>query len=322
MTVFSDPKIIEILNSDFIPVAEGDQFLRWPLGSGERKSFWESVREDAMLTHDHDGYQGHFMIAPNGKVLNYSFSQRDPRRLEMLLRSALKSFEGMGSERRQSSNTAPAKVFAAPPAGTISGQLFSRIRPTPSGSHPQNSMVGRDVVWILKSEIEELKLGGFPGTFEARLLKYHFIDNVRGRTEPWDASHVRFHHSGLTRSMENAEDIIRIDGSFLMQAEAFIHKDVITGVESPVPESGYEGEYQARFRLADGELKDFAILVQGQAWGSRSYYSGVGRSSPDGKYPLIIAITGPNQDLLHKVPPGHVRWHLNDYLYATVGLMN
>jgi hypothetical protein len=143
-----------------------------------------------------------------------------------------------------------------------------------------HSALGRDHLWIRKSEVEALCRGELPEPLKVRLARYHLEDFTRGQALFWPgANHVKKLQMDLKGN--------RLTGS--------VH------VEDVESKRGFEGELLGFIEAKKGKLLRFDLVARGHYWGARN---GDPFAVPGSKYQLGVAFTlGTGTHEAEKVPP-------------------
>ena len=191
-------------------------------------------------------------------------------------------------------------------------RTFTRITPVSLGCSDLNKMVGRDHLWVLRREIDDLARGVVPDSFAYRVARHHLVDNIRGEPGKWTLEQVKSLKMTAERSESGDEICIRLSGEFSLLAAAGFGND--PGGKS-LPERGYAGTIEGELVIgaADGDVRGFQMLADGEHWGvSKNNASG----APEGKFPLKVAFILAEDDLARTVPPhGMRRWRANQEDY-------
>ncbi len=188
------------------------------------------------------------------------------------------------------------KFSMAPELSTSVVRIFTRIRPVPAGSDVLNNGVGRDHLWILHNEVEEIgaqahddgKPFSLPSQLVARLVRYHLIDNVRGEPDMWKGDEiVKSNFSAKRISATASSRLYELRGEFAQKK-----KD---------NKRGSEGNIFGRFEISNNEPKitNFRAYAQMQAWGVSRFTPG----APPGTFPMVAAMVETNDEVSKVVPP-------------------
>ncbi|MGI9240692.1 MAG: hypothetical protein ACR2RV_07820 [Verrucomicrobiales bacterium] len=322
LSTFSDPKIIRVINDNFIPVAENDwfqrrrqdavgEFFRGVADQGPRKGAGGSTR------------QGHYALTADGKLLAYN-NNRGAGKHAAMLESALKKWEAIPAELRAPGAVKVADLAAdqldqkyarAMPPGTVVLKTSTRLLkmadghlvPCGADDHPNGwgHLAAHNQMWLQAQEIAQLRgLDGeapvdLPAPIAYRMIRFHLLDNTRGEPNFWgrdDISKFEF----TVRAPDDKPLRRLIEGRVLLE-----HADD-RGFDAKV--LGYLDLDPEADRLTAAE-----IVAVGDHWGSGTYT----RGARPGRSPLGIAfsLADMENDPGAKVPPQGSGW-LEAYLNA------
>jgi hypothetical protein len=295
-STFADPEIVELLKSEFVPVAidqayqrrqkdtEG-QFYRKIAGQGPRNNFQSTT-------------QGFYIATPSGELMLYN-NNRDPAKLRRLMRQKLAEFK-TESKRAGGKNdwvraeSIDKRFNVKPPEGG----LVLRVRAKVMGGYEPTSdqwreifqsALSRDNLWITAEEHRAIVSGVLPVALQRRIARYHLVDNTRGEPPIWKPQDIR----GLNLRLDSGE----IRGDVQLQNEG--------------GDRGYQADVLGRVESADGKVTRLDIVVRGDFWGEGPF---TGRA-PKGKFPLAISFTLADQtDVADQIPPQGSRGWLDGYL--------
>ena len=151
--------------------------------------------------------QGIYAVAPSGRFLA-SVNTTDPKRMAAMLKRALKVWKGLGETERYLDPAPTGDAFRAqrvearyPKDGLV---LRSFVRDLPAkGRRFADDWRGKawntDLVWFGKAEARRFlpaqpKAGDkhrVPANEFARLVRFTFVDSVRGQTVPYAPGHIQ-----------------------------------------------------------------------------------------------------------------------------------
>lgn len=244
--------------------------------------------------------QGYYVLTGDGTGLlwdNYL------PRLAQFLDRGLAAFR-QRPPRPGGSSPEPARLAApqAPPPGASVLRLYTRIRPLPAGAGPMNAMLGRDSMWVLREEIQEIvaasNRGGeafeLPRTLATRLVRFHMVDNTRGQVWPWNPRSVRSAvFTARTLRSKGGVRTLSFTGSF---AKEDAHPPQWT-------DRGHEGKVEGEFDvdLAASTLLRFRALAECRAWRDAGYDRVA--TPPPGRYPVVTALVEATDELARQVAP-------------------
>lgn len=269
---FADETVVELLSAKFVPVAVDEWYhIRRKDDEGD---FYRKIVYQREGMKPGRTTQGFYVCAPDGTLL-VGWNNRDVPKMQRHLRKALEGYEPPETgELKQDEDRAYARPV---PEGGAVVDLFTRSS--------EIRTMGRDHLWITKSEIDALAKGTLPDALARRIARYHLVDNTRGEPPHWKRDEIR--------------------------ESTFALKDgVLTGsVKLGGEERGYEAKIDGRVEMKDGRLARFDLVVRGEFWGEGIYTPG----APKGKFPLSIAFTLEGEGEASRVPPQGAR-DVRDYL--------
>lgn len=278
----SDPEIVELLKTKFIPVA-----LNVVFHQHQRDAEGDFYRGFAVQ----DG-QGLYACRSDGTRIEYT-NHRSPARMKDLLARAL-------------ADTKPAAAFTArtdrpdqwwvrrPPEGGLIAKVTSKVL---GGYEKSDNLwiqaaqhsLGRDHLWVRKDEREALARGEFPQSLARRIARFHLIDNTRGTTEYWGKDDARMVELALKDG--------RVAGRVRLETSS--------------GDRGYTAELFGWVEAKEGAVTRFDLVARGESWGQPRYNKG----APPGKYPFAVAFTlAAGGDEADRVPPEYNRSDPDEYL--------
>jgi hypothetical protein len=213
--------------------------------------------------------QGFYVVAADGSA--YGFNNN--RSVERVLDFLQKGFDAFhASPPLKAEIPEPKDVIRRPPPGSAVVRVYSRIIPTPAGSHPSNENLQRDHLWILPEELAELQSGRMPSSLATRLCRFTFVDAVRGEPDFWRREEVLASKFEVARA---EGDTVRLGGSF----------------EMSTADQGRQvkGQFTAQLQVRNGRLVSFKGYAEATARGRSTYTP----NPPAGDFPLKFAFILP-----------------------------
>jgi hypothetical protein len=294
--VFSNPEVIRLLQTDFVPYA-GDQWYLHRQQDEAGRFFWkvaqQGYRRDAPVDETR---QGVYAATPDGELLgSLNHPGSAPRNIEMMHSALAQWQKRTGTETAAASRDTDAEYLRRPPDGGLILNVFSRIPlPPPAGvAWTPNQATGRDHLWITREEWHSLLPTRWengatypvPRALAMRLLRFHLVDNVRGEPDMWTEGDV--HQADLHLRVDDADaGRLRLEGSAKMEREN---------------RRGYEARVQG-FLTYDRKREQFTrfdLLSWGEAWGTGTFTGG----APPGRFPLVIAASLAGDTPGDRIPP-------------------
>jgi hypothetical protein len=318
---FSDPAIIQALKTEFVPVS-GDckEFQKGHSHTSEwfismvKHANSPELKEQLKIRGGGNGdtAQGLYIVGADGKYYGF-MNDNDAKEVLSFLVAGRSSFVKDAPSPVDISADELAEPFSdRPPTDASVVRVFTRIRPVPAGSDTLNEGVGRDHLWILAKEVEEIAehgsdvVGGehssfpLPSSLVARLVRFHFVDNVRGEPDTWNDDEVK--QAVFSAKMISDSGTIKsfkFHGDF--SAQTANHK------------RGIIGSVDGAFKITGSDqISKFGAFAQAQAWGRSRFTPG----EPKGRFPLVVAMIETSDEISRVVPPealypGHEYLHAN-----------
>ena len=293
-STFSDPTIVELLRTKFIPVAIDQAYQR-----RQKDAEGEFYRKIALQgpRHDFEGSttQGFYGATGAGRFLFYN-NYRGPGGEERLigdLRAALASAAEAGEVSPIADGELDRQYNPRPPEGGLVLRAHSKVL---HGYGPAKDRfekifqegLGRDNFWITAAEHGALVKGALPESLKLRLVRFHFVDNTRGEPPMWKRSEVR------ALSMTLKDGVIR----------GAVRLSTADGKRS------YDAEMLG-YVASDGEKVTRMDLVVRGLFEGRGEYT---KDPPPGKFPLAISFTiADGSDTADAIPPQGSRGWVEGY---------
>jgi hypothetical protein len=304
--VFSNPKIVRLLQTVFVPYA-GDQWYLHRRQDTAGEFFWRVAQQGHNRDRPLDETrQGVYAAAPDGTMLG-SINSWSPERTLAMLEGAMTRWRQLPKETPVPTLTGAAdeRFVREPPAGGLILNVFTRIPlpPPPGQAWTPNMATGRDHMWLTRDEWRSLlprewKPGArypLPRAVAERLVRFHLLDDVRGEPSMWEAG----------RDVRQADLWLRVEDA----AARHLHLEGTARMQSPANGGGTERGYDARVQgtlvydpKAD-RFTRFDLLAWGEAWGEGRYTGG----PPKGRFPLVIALSLAGNSPADRVPPQGIR---------------
>lgn len=290
-STFSDPEVIDLLKTRFVPVAVD----LWPLHRSEdaEGEFYRKVADQGPRKVPQNT-QGLYAFDVEGRLLGFTHRAHEfgdrPDHVRNLLRKVLADFQF----RSQPPDAAPVsdgrKDPRSPraPEGGLVLDVTSRV--LGGYSEPRNELekifqtsMGMDHLWVRKDEAEALARGEFPESLAKRIARFHLVDATRGEPPLWEPEEVR--------TLEVALAGGTVSGRARM--------------ETASGRRGAELDLRGEVELKDGKVVRFDLVAKG-------VFRAGGRA-PKGRYPVAIAFRRvEGNDEADRVPPQGLRER--DYL--------
>lgn len=296
-SIFSDPQIIQLLQTRFIPLAvDAWYFNRRQDPEGE--FYRKVVSQDSSRMDFNRSSQGRYTFTPDGQLLGFN-NNRSVERVQTLLKKALEKYppadaspsaapliDGAKKQPQFDRTLREGTVVVNVYAKVLGGQEEAKNE---SGRMFQASL-GEDHLWIRKDEAESLIRGELPESLKRRLVLYHLNDFTRGEPNLWRPDQLK------------KADLVLKDGRLSGSVS----------LETADGKRGYEAEFLGFVESQDGKLSRFDGVCRGSFWGAGTYTNTAG--TPKGKFPLAVAFRmADGKSEADQVPPQGAR-DLNEYL--------
>lgn len=291
-STFSQPEIVALLRSDFVPVAIDQAYQRRQQDA--EGDFYRKIANQGPRPADGGTTQGRYVAESDGTLLGYN-NNRDSERLLRLMRESLARPRPEGVAALEAGKK-DARFSPAPPADGLVVRVHSLVL----GGYPETEDpwlkifqegMGRDNLWIRGDEHEALRGGELPDSLVVRLARFHLVDNTRGEPPMWKTDEIR------ERSLEFRDGrlsgrihIVAADGSREFRA------DLLGFVES-------DGE--------GGPVTRFDLVAKGSFRGE----SRLTRNAPPGEFPFAVSFRlADGSDPADSIPPQGSRGWIDGYL--------
>ena len=266
MSILSQPEIVNLLKTKFIPVAV-DQHDHRRRKDAEGELFAKILKQAG---RDLEGMsQGFYLFTPAGKLLEFD-NTLSADHMKRMLASALKKFDPDAAAEPIEGGKKDERFVYTPPDGglvlDVTAKVLGGYDESKGGTTAiyQNAL-GRDHLWLRKDEVEALVRGDLLQSVKARLARFHLIDNTRGEPPFWKEEELK--------QLELAVKDGRLTGS--------VHLETGRG------ERGYQAQLLGFIETKDGKVTRFDVVAKGQFWGEGTYT----RGAPKGKFPFAVALT-------------------------------
>ena len=301
-SLWADPKIQELVRKYFVPAS--DEVWRLKNRKGPDCDLFKKFCEDGHYGGRDGTRQGIYVASPSGKFLG-SANNRDPRRIERMLRSALKKWNELPKKERylskdpkkDSSNVDhPRDQY---PEGGLVVRVYSRDLPREGVPDDwRRDAWNQDYAWYKKDEAQKFlpkvaKKGvkyEVPRELVVRLVRHNFLDNVRGQTISYDASAVK---TAVLRA--HIKSVKRGVVGITFEGETKAEQDG-RGVELRL-----RGE--AKFDSKKGRFTEFKLVATGTRWGQTRYNF---RKDDTDRAPIGYALTLAGDSPAERVAPAHL----------------
>lgn len=296
LLVFSDPRVQELLQQEFVAVTGDDWYQR--RREDEVGRFFREVVEQSPRKGNHTK-QGHYVFTAGGQFLGFNNNRGPERRLAMMREALEKWREVRASE---SDLEIPARrddddrYHPELPEGGVIVKIHTRCLEEREGKLQRlpgdrpGHLAAVDHLWLRAPEVAELAKiiegggGDFPEQVGLRVAKFHLRDNTRGEPRIWKKEERESWELKL-------DDRGRVTGKFRLR--------------SPDDKLGYRGTITGQIEIAEGTLTRFDWLVVGDHWGESRYT----RGARPGRTPLgQVFRFSEGEEARDRIPPQGIRW--------------
>lgn len=289
-STFSDPEIVRLLKTEFIPVAIDQAYQRRQQDPEGR--FYQKIANQGPRKVADGTTQGRYLANADGVLLGFN-NNRDTARLFEMMREALTTARPAGVEVIETGPSDPKYVYGPPEGG-----LVVRVNSLVLGGYEETTDewrkmfqegMGRDNLWIRRDEHEALGRGEVPDSFLIRLARFHLVDNTRGEPPMWEAEEI------VEKSVEFE------DGKLT----GHLHLKSASG------EREFKVDLLGFIEVKGAKVTRFDLVAKGLFRGEGIYT----RGAPKGEFPLAMALRlADGSDLADGIPPQGSRGWLDGYL--------
>jgi hypothetical protein len=254
-----------------------------------------------------ESVQGFYTLASDGT--GYGFENvRSPKVVLEMLQEASSAFTKNPPPKVAINESTFMSIFSKSkePSNTKVVRVFTRVRPIPVGANSLNKSLGRDHLWIVGKDIQELTAAGasgsafkMPHNLLMRIVRYNLIDNVRGQPDLWEHSQVKQANIVVSPvGMTGKEMNYKFTGDFSLRTDD--------------GKRGLEGTISGEITTVPNERKlaRFRAFADATAWGDSKFTA----HAPSGRFPLVIAMLDVDDSLAQTVAPDAIS--LGDLYFA------
>ena len=325
---FADPAVIQLLQENFVPVVGDDWYQR--RRKDDVGKFFRKVVDQTWKAGDWESQggggnnrQGIYCFTASGQMLTEMKNVGSmPREVERLLQAALRGWNALPAEARRPGavqipepSLDPAFHRPVPPGALVLRQYQRGLKRDAAGRlsvHEftfQDTPVGaqRDRAWVLEAEWKAMvpstaqagDVVELPKAFVNRLLRYHFVEALRGEAGRWETGQIRASTLKLTVAAATVAELrLRLDGGVKLAADG--------------GKAGLEGTLVGDLRIdrARAAFTRFDLVLVADCWGALNPHNG---NSREGRHPVGFSFELGTGDEADRVPPQWARL-LADYL--------
>jgi hypothetical protein len=292
-STFSNPEVVELLQTKFIPVAIDQAYQRRQKDAEGR--FYQKIANQGPRKVGDGGptTQGRYLATADGQFLGFN-NNRDTERLLKLMRQALDEYQPKSVAAIEAGKPDRRWNYQPPQGG-----LVARVNTKILGGYEQTDDewrqlfqqgIGRDNLWIRKDEHHALVKGEVLPSLAIRLARFHLVDNTRGEPPMWKPEEI------VKWQFELSED-----GKLV----GFVHLRTASG------DREFKADLLGVVESKNGEVTRFDLVAKGMFRGEGRYT----RNAPKGEFPLGVAFRlADGFDIADSVPPQGSRGWLDGYI--------
>ena len=284
-----------MLKSQFVPVAIDQAYQRRQKDT--EGDFYRKIARQGPRSNFNATTQGFYIAKSTGELLLYN-NNRDPEKVERLMRKALKEFaedhESKLNAKPISTKVVDDRFNLVPPEGAVILRVHGKVLGGYEKTEDRwriifQNAISRDNMWITQDEQKAIVQGKFPKKVAMRLARYHLMDGTRGEPLMW-----------LENQVQDIE-LNLVDGRISGHAH----------IESDDGQRGYHCDLVGTLDTDGDRITDFKIVALGDCWGDGPYT----RGAPKGKFPLAISFTlADGTDIADGIPPQGCKGWNGQYL--------
>jgi len=293
-SAFADDETLELLRTKYVAFAPSlTELLKARDSAGD--FFRKVVNQRAEPKHSKQGY---YICSPDGTLIKgWMYPRPDDGTMKRYMKEALANYQS--PKQVDPLDTSRIDRYAnpvVPPGGQVA-EVFTRL--LDAKWQPTNlerfSMIrgalGRDRLWITKSEIQELAKGAVPDSLLERMLRFHMVDNTRGVPALWQKGDIK----DLQIKITPHNGALRVDGSVLLEEST---------------NRRFEAKIEGTLEVKGEKISRFDFVVQGSHTAKKPDVGEI----PLGAATLAVAFSLAEAGEPARVPPLYT-WH-GDYLKA------
>jgi hypothetical protein len=317
-STFADAKIIELIKTNFIPVAADDWYQR--RREDDEGAFFRKVADQGPRKGQGGGTrQGIYAFTASGKLLGYR-NHPDPDVMRRFMQDSLAQWNKLPAAERAKgavevgdAGKVDSRYARTPPKDGLIVNVFTRIldRGADDGfvhgtcKFPGGNRAAHDRMWLTAEELQALmpkdvKKGQeitIPTAVTYRLARFHLTDNTRGEPPIWSKPQVRSAQIKLVvEAVGDSEVRVKLTGAVLLSTDA----------DPKTAQRGYDVHLlgDVHYNPATRKMTRFDIVALGDHWGSGPFTGG----ARPGRTPLGVAFElGNPERTADLVPPQAMR---------------
>ena len=274
-SVWSDERVIELAKK-FVPCT--DEVYRLQMDDDPDCKFFQSLAEQGHFAGKRfKSKQGTYICSADGTFLG-SVNSVDPVKVLDLMNRGLEKLNSLPNEKKISFDESKLKAnFRWQDSFPVDGlvvAIHSRDLPEDfSAKADRDVKWNRDTAWFTKDEVlkaipDNAKVGmqsDLPNVLVQRLATMHFVDNVRGQTDPFGAAEAKGSKITCTVTKVDKNQIeFKMIGSTATASKDTRHRRTPRGVATKLKGS-------ASFSKSKNRFERFDMLAIGYRWGKTRF---------------------------------------------------
>lgn len=289
-STFSDPEVIRLLKTEFVPVAIDQAYQRRQKDA--EGLFYQKIANQGPRKVDGGTTQGRYIATAAGEFLGYN-NNRDTERILEMMREALAKFDPKEVAAIEPGE-ADRRYTYDPPAGGLVVRADSRVlggyeETTDESRKMFQEGMGRDNLWIRQDEHAALARSEVPASLVLRLARFHLVDNTRGEPPMWEKDEVVAH------------SVVLKDGKLSGQVQ----------LKSKSGDREFKADLLGFVEVKEDRVVRFDLVARGLFRGEGEFT----RGAPEGDFPLGIAFRlADGTDIADAIPPQGARGWIAGYL--------
>lgn len=305
------PEVVDFIKKNFVAVSASVEELqpgRYGGAVSAQSKWFEPIGQRAMSQFAPPGfwkefktYQGMYVVGADGVVYDYKVGlPYDPKYfLDSLAKGLSESNKAsIAKSARLKNRLANDKSSLSVAPSTSVVRVYSRILPLPANSTISERSVGRDHMWIMRREVEEILaqsggLDGFelPRSLVARMVRFHLLNNVENIMPAFSEKQVR-------RAMFKAKKK-SVQGDILTYSFTGDYSSYAAPRSDDAGEGSMEGTLAGEFDLD----KKSKMIVRFRAYGEALSLGRNDSMIKTRKYPVSIVMVEANDKIGRTVIP-------------------
>ena len=289
-STFSDPEVIKLLQTAFVPVAL-DQAYQRRQQDAEGEFYRKIVNQGPRKAED-GTTQGRYVATADGELLGFN-NNRDTARVLKLMRESLTKLPTETAAVIEAGKP-DGKYAYGPPEGGLVARVNSKVLGGYEETNDESRKMfqegmGRDNFWIRRDEHEALARGEVAESLIGRMARFHLVDNTRGEPPMWEAADIQ-------------ESSVDLEGGTL---SGTVHLKTKSG------DREFKVDLFGHVTTVGGKVTRFDVVAKGLFRGEGPFT----RGAPKGEFPLGIAFRlADGSDIADAIPPQGSRGWLDGYI--------